>query len=110
MVLGEPGDRIAEFVGEAGLLGDLGKHLRCRLVRLARPHQVEDAEFHCPISVLLVARSVGANNDTGQEAESNRPAAMREPWPYPPRTSSRGYSGIGIFGNFFMSPPSCTQG
>ena len=47
MVLGEPGDRVAKLVGEPGLLGNLGKDLRRGLLRLARGHQVEDAEFHC---------------------------------------------------------------
>ena len=52
MVLGEPGDRIAELVGEPGLLGNLGKHLRRSLFRLARAHQVEDAEFHRALRML----------------------------------------------------------
>src|SRR5262249_42348296 len=46
VVLGEPGDRVAELVGPLRLLGDFTEHLRRRLVALARPHQVEDAEFH----------------------------------------------------------------
>src|SRR5713101_8067692 len=48
MMLGEPGDRIAELVGEPGLLGDLAKHLRRRFLRLARAHQIKDPEFHDP--------------------------------------------------------------
>ena len=35
MVLGEPGDRIAELVGELRLLRDLGKNFRCRLFGIA---------------------------------------------------------------------------
>ncbi len=46
MVLGEPGDRVAERVGQPRLLGDFAKYLRGRLVRLARPHQIEDPEVH----------------------------------------------------------------
>jgi hypothetical protein len=46
MVLGEPGDRVAERVGQPRLLGDFAKHLRRRLVRFARPHQIEDPEIH----------------------------------------------------------------
>jgi hypothetical protein len=46
VVLGEPGDRVAELVGQPRLLGDFAKHLRGRLVRLARPHQIEDTELH----------------------------------------------------------------
>ena len=45
-MLGEPGDRVAELVGELRLLGDFAEHLRRRLVRFARPHQIEDSEFH----------------------------------------------------------------
>src|SRR6266571_7028953 len=46
MVLGEPGDRVPEPVGQPRLLGDFAKHLRRRLVRFARPHQIEDPEIH----------------------------------------------------------------
>ncbi len=46
MVLGEPGDRVAELVSEPRLLRDLGKNFRRRLFGGARPHQIEDAEFH----------------------------------------------------------------
>src|SRR5215469_960240 len=49
MVLGEPGDRVAELVGEPRLLRDLGKYLHCRLFGITRPHQIEDAEFHRPL-------------------------------------------------------------
>ena len=52
MVLGEPGDRVAELVGQPRLLGDFAKHLRRRLVRFARPHQIEDPEIHRLISTL----------------------------------------------------------
>ena len=63
MVLGEPGDRVAELVGEPRLLGDLGENLRGRLFRVARPHQVEDAEFHRPLL---------------------RVASLPQPWPRKP--------------------------
>jgi hypothetical protein len=53
MMLGEPRDRVAELVGEPRLLGDFAEHLGRRLVRLARPHQIEDAEFHASCSTLL---------------------------------------------------------
>ena len=49
MVLGEPGDRVAELVGEPRLLRDLGKNFCRRLLGGARPHQIEDAEFHHPL-------------------------------------------------------------
>jgi hypothetical protein len=55
MVLGEPGDRVAERVGQPRLLGDFAKHLRRRLVRLARSHQIEDPEIHR----RLLSTSVG---------------------------------------------------
>ncbi len=45
VVLGEPGDRVTERVGQPRLLGDFAKHLRRRL-RFARPHQIEDPEIH----------------------------------------------------------------
>jgi hypothetical protein len=41
MVLGKPGDRIAELVSAPGLLGHLGENLRRRLCRIARPHQMK---------------------------------------------------------------------
>src|SRR5439155_389451 len=46
VMLGEPGDRVAELVGHLRLLGDLAEHLRGRLARLARPHQIEYPELH----------------------------------------------------------------
>src|SRR5437867_10574721 len=46
VVLGEPGNRVAELVGHLRLLGDLAEHLRGRLARLARPHQIEYPELH----------------------------------------------------------------
>jgi hypothetical protein len=49
MMLGEPGDRVAEFVSKPSLLRDLGKDLRCRLFGVARPHQIEDAILHRPL-------------------------------------------------------------
>ena len=49
MVLGEPGDRVAELVSEPRLLRDLGKNFRRRLFGGARTHQIEDAEFHRPL-------------------------------------------------------------
>ena len=55
-MLGEPRRRVAELVGEPGLLGDLGEDLRRRPVRLACAHQVEDAEFHNPVSTHFPAR------------------------------------------------------
>jgi len=48
MMLGKPSDRITELIGKPSLLGDLAENLRGRLCRIARPHQVEDAEFHRP--------------------------------------------------------------
>lgn len=48
-MLGEPGDRVTEFVGEPPLLRDLRKDFGCRLLGLARPHQIEDSEFHFPL-------------------------------------------------------------
>src|SRR5437773_2310137 len=60
MVLGEPGDRVAERVGQPRLLGDFAKHLCRRLVRFARPHQIEDPEIHRLIlQFSLTASSVG---------------------------------------------------
>ena len=49
MVLGKPGDRVAELVSEPGLLRDLGKNFRCLLFGAARPHQIEDAKLHHPL-------------------------------------------------------------
>jgi hypothetical protein len=46
MVLGEPGDRVAELIGAPGLLGDLGENLRRRLsgsrdpIRLKMPNSI----------------------------------------------------------------------
>src|SRR5438477_5709805 len=57
MVLGEPGNRIAELVSEPGLLGDLGKNLCCRLFGVARSHQIEDAKFHRPFLCFVASGS-----------------------------------------------------
>jgi len=46
MVLGEPGDRVTELIGEPRLLRNLGKDFGRRLLGVTRPHQIEDAEFH----------------------------------------------------------------
>ena len=46
MMLGEPRDRIPQLVGQLRLLGDLAEYLRRRRTRIARAHQVENAEFH----------------------------------------------------------------
>jgi len=45
-MFGEPGDRVAEFVGEPGLLGDLGEDLRVGFagsrdpIRLKMPNSI----------------------------------------------------------------------
>src|SRR5215471_20520091 len=60
MVLGEPGDRVAELVGQACLLRDLRKYFGCRLCGIARTHQIEDADFHLPLLCFcLVCRKRG---------------------------------------------------
>jgi hypothetical protein len=66
VVLGEPGDRIAELVGHPRLLGDLAKHLRGRLVDLPRPHQIEDAELH---RLILQSASTIVDGSTFYEAK-----------------------------------------
>src|ERR1700747_732615 len=60
MVLGEPGDCVAELVREPRLLRNLGKHFHCRLFGVARPHQIEDAEFHRPLLRSVLAATVAA--------------------------------------------------
>src|SRR5438094_1685758 len=60
MVLGEPGDCVAELVREPRLLRDLGKNLHCRLFGVARSHQIEDAEFHRPLLRSVLAVTVAA--------------------------------------------------
>src|SRR5271155_234890 len=60
MVLGEPGNRIAELVSEPGLLRDLGKNFCCRFFGVARPHQIEDAKFHRPFLCFATSVSVAA--------------------------------------------------
>ena len=55
MVLGEPGGRVTELVGDPRLLRDLGKNLGCRLFGVPRPHQIEDAEFHRPLLCFACA-------------------------------------------------------
>src|SRR6516162_11391935 len=60
MMFGEPGDRVAEFVGEPGLLGDLGEDLRGRLCRITRPHQIENAVFHSPLLRFVLVLPVAA--------------------------------------------------
>jgi hypothetical protein len=61
MVLGKPGNRIAELVSEPGLLRDLSKNFCCRLLRVARPHQIEDAKFHCPFLRFAASRERGGD-------------------------------------------------
>src|SRR3954471_8558548 len=56
MVFGEPGDRVTELVGEPRLLRDLGKNLRRWLCGVARPHQIENAEFHRPLLCFACAQ------------------------------------------------------
>jgi hypothetical protein len=60
MVLGEPGNRIAELVREPGLLRDFGKDFSCRLFGVAGPHQIEDAKFHHRFLCFAVSVSVAA--------------------------------------------------
>src|SRR6267378_3149006 len=60
MVLGEPGDRVAELVGQPRLLRDLGKNFRCRLFGVARPHKIENAEFHRPLLRFVLTATVTA--------------------------------------------------
>jgi len=46
--------------GEPGLLGDLREDFRSRLCGIARPHQIEDAEFHRPLLHSVLAVTVAA--------------------------------------------------
>jgi hypothetical protein len=68
MVLGKPGNRIAELVSEPGLLRDLGKYFCCRLFGVARPHEIEDAKFHRPF--LCFAASVKRGRDDPRASSS----------------------------------------
>src|SRR5688572_1105558 len=79
-MLGEPGDRVTELVGALGLLRDFAEHLRRRLVRFPRTHQVEDAEFHRVL--LLSVRS--------WHLRSQSKAAICGPYGTPSARSRRG--------------------
>ena len=45
-MLGEPGDGVAQMVGQLGLFRHFAENLRCRGTGVARAHQIENAEFH----------------------------------------------------------------
>src|SRR6266550_9018997 len=60
VVLGEPGDRVAELVGQPRLLRDLGKNFRCRFFGVPRPHKIENAEFHRPLLRFVLTATVTA--------------------------------------------------
>lgn len=71
MVLGEPGDRVTELIGQPRLLRDLGKDFGCRLLGVGQPHQIEDAQFHFLLLCFgLVYRERG--RDTQGRQASNR--------------------------------------
>jgi hypothetical protein len=70
MVLGEPGDRVAELVGQPCLLGHFAKYLRRRLVRFARPHQVEDPELHRLISTSACCPNRGCDMRRASKART----------------------------------------
>jgi hypothetical protein len=71
MMLGEPGNRVAELVREPGLLRDLGKNFCCRLFGVARPHQIEDAKFHRPLLRFAACRERGHDDPRASSSQVN---------------------------------------
>src|ERR1700682_3955187 len=79
LVLGEPGDRVAELVGQPRLLRDLGKNFGCRFFGVPRPHKIE---LKMPNSIVRSSACPHRNRDRDNlTASSSRVGSRGAPPP-----------------------------
>ena len=71
-MFGEPGDRVAQLVGEPRLLGHFAEDLRRGLLGFACAHQIENAEFHRIVLREGVALDSGLTNRRLQKGRASR--------------------------------------